>query len=111
MGEPHNGLRGLIVNGDAHTRVVLEGELDLASAPALREQLDAVVEAGTGNVEIDMADVTFCDSSALSELLVAARRLEENGRRLQVVNPSEFCAHLLQLSGLTDVFGAEPTTT
>ncbi len=111
MSEPHDGLRGLIVNNAARTRVVLAGELDLASASALRAQLDAVVEAGTGDVQVDMADVTFCDSTALSELLVASCRLEENGRRLQVVNPSEFCAHLLQLSGLTDVFGAEPTAT
>ena len=59
---------------DGVALVVLEGELDLAAVPELRERLAEAGGAGPRGVVLDMAEVTFVDSSALRELLRAALR-------------------------------------
>jgi anti-sigma B factor antagonist len=51
--------------------LALSGELDLAAAPVLRERLDAARAGGGRGIVLDMAEVTFLDSSALRELLRA----------------------------------------
>jgi anti-sigma B factor antagonist len=53
--------------------VVVEGEHDIYTAPALRERLDEALERG-GGVVVDLTAATFVDSSVLGALLDARRR-------------------------------------
>ena len=62
---------------DGVALVVLEGELDLAAVPELRERLAEAHGAGPRGVVLDMAEVTFVDSSALRELLRAHSAVRE----------------------------------
>ena len=55
------------------------GELDLAAAPVVREQLEAAAATGARRVVLDMTAVTFVDSSALRELLRADGALRRAG--------------------------------
>ena len=63
-----------IVQVDGHAKVRVTGELDLATATELRHRLDAVIAAGTGDLDLDLSEVTFLDSSGLVALLEARRR-------------------------------------
>ena len=45
--------------------IVIAGELDVRTAPELRSELSALIEAGCINMIVDLDDVTFMDSSAL----------------------------------------------
>jgi anti-anti-sigma factor len=56
--------------------VVVEGEHDIYTAPALRERLDEALARG-GGVVIDLTTATFVDSSVLGALLDARRRALE----------------------------------
>jgi len=87
----------------------LEGEFDLAAAPALREELDAACAGGGRGVVLDMSEVTFVDSSALRELLRGDHALQARGARLVLaaVNPS--VARLLELTRTTGLLAAAPT--
>jgi anti-sigma B factor antagonist len=58
--------------------VVLSGEHDVYTAPALREKIDSVIEESTPFV-IDLTLTTFLDSSVLRVLLEARRHAEERG--------------------------------
>lgn len=58
------------------------GELDLATAPQLRDGLQRILEVGTQNVVIDMAGVTFLDSSTLGVLVVMWKAFRDSGGRL-----------------------------
>jgi anti-sigma B factor antagonist len=56
------------VHGDRHT-VVLNGELDIASAPMLEETVADVCAAGANELVLDMGGVEFIDSSGLSAIV------------------------------------------
>jgi anti-anti-sigma factor len=54
--------------------VKAEREIDIATAPQLREVLTAAMAASPEKLIVDIADVSFIDSSCLSEIIVGRRR-------------------------------------
>jgi len=87
----------------ARTRVDLGGELDMATAQTFREHLRRIETVGTGDVEIDMSGVGFCDSSGLGALINAHQNLLALGRRLRIVNAPHQVTRLLNITGLDTV--------
>lgn len=78
------------------------GELDLASSPALEEELDRVAASGTQLVIVDLRELEFMDSTGLSVLVRAHQRAEEQGKRFGLVNGSQQVHRLLTLTGVAD---------
>jgi anti-sigma B factor antagonist len=89
--------------------LVLEGEFDLAAAPALREHLDAARQAAARGVALDFAEVTFVDSSGLRELLLASTALRAEGKVLVLVALQPAVVRLLELTGATEAVLSAPT--
>jgi anti-anti-sigma factor len=84
--------------------LVLCGELDIGSAPLLEAAL-----ATHGPATIDMAAVSFVDSSGLRVLVAAQQGRTANGSpRLLVRDPSPVVQRVLALSGLTQHFAVVP---
>lgn len=81
--------------------VTLAGDLDLFSAEVLRRELEEAVPGGRHVVVLDLADVTFLDSTVLGLLLLAARRMEAHGGRLVLASAGEAVERVLQVSGLS----------
>ena len=77
------------------------GEIDLASAPQFKEALDQVA-AEKISVTIDLADVTFMDSTGLHALYTFASATNGNGP-VRVVNPSRTVLRTMQIVGMTSV--------
>jgi anti-anti-sigma factor len=84
--------------------VTVTGELDVFTAASLKEALAAVSRGGGPVVAVQMAGVTFLDSTGLHALLDADRTLRAIGRRLSLVEPSPIVERLLELTGLRDHF-------
>jgi anti-anti-sigma factor len=91
--------RLFITNSGRWSRLDVGGEIDLATIDALRQHLDLLVVSGTGDVDIDMGAVTFCDATLLRVLVSARQSLEADGRDIRIVNPSAPMTRLLQLTG------------
>jgi anti-sigma B factor antagonist len=89
--------------------VALQGEFDLAAAEALREALDAARSAADQGVVLDIAEVTFVDSSGLRELLRAHGAFAEDGKALVVIGLQPPVVRLLELTGATDLLLTAPT--
>jgi anti-sigma B factor antagonist len=89
-------------NADATTVISVSGELDLASSPALEEELERVAQSGAQLVVVDLRNLEFMDSTGLSVLVRAHQRAEENGRRLGLINGSQQVQRLLTLTGVAD---------
>jgi anti-sigma B factor antagonist len=89
--------------------LALAGEFDVAAAPALRERLAAVSAAGARGVVLDMAEVTFVDSSALRELLRAEAALAAAGIPLVLAALHPPVDRLLELTRTTAMLTAAPT--
>lgn len=92
------------------TALVLEvsGEVDMISAPRLREQVNSALETHEGVVVIDLLDVTFFGSSGLA-VLVEARQLADGRNRLRLVADGPATLRPLQVTGLVERFSLYPT--
>jgi anti-sigma B factor antagonist len=79
----------------------IEGELDLYSAPTLRDTVLATADAGHGWLIIDLTEVPFMDSSGLGVIVGCLKRLRESGGELTLVSrPGSPPSKLLSLTGL-----------
>jgi anti-anti-sigma factor len=82
--------------------IAVRGELDLASSPALQEELDRVSASDAEMLIIDLRELDFMDSTGLSVLVRAHQRAEEHGRRLAMVKGPQQVQRLLSLTGVSD---------
>lgn len=84
--------------------VVLEGEIDVYTAPRLKEELVSVVESGCPNVIVDMEKVGFIDSSGLGVLVSALRRARERDGVVRIVCTRDNILKIFRITGLDKVF-------
>ena len=91
-----------VQNQDQATVIAVSGELDLASSPALQEELDRVSASESDLLIIDLRDLDFMDSTGLSVLVRAHQRAEQEGRRLAMVKGPQQVQRLLSLTGVAD---------
>ncbi|WP_329389417.1 STAS domain-containing protein [Streptomyces sp. NBC_01351] len=82
----------------------VHGEIDMDHASALREDLTSALEAGRHGLDIDLSDVTFCDSSALHVLLDLNRMAAETGKSLVLTALSRRVSRLFEITGAHHVF-------
>ena len=83
--------------------LTLAGEIDAHTAPELRH---AISQLNTdADVELDMSDVGFIDSSGLRVILEAHDSSSANGRRLVLSRPSRAVRRLIEISGLNEHLG------
>src|SRR5262245_13981514 len=78
----------------------LHGELELGTTEKLSDAVDAIVPEHPRGVAVDLADVPFMDSSGISALVAAKKRLQEAGSFLAVLRPHPMPRSLLQLANL-----------
>ncbi len=86
----------------AATVISVSGELDLASSPALQEELDRAAASDAQILIIDLRELDFMDSTGLSVLVRAHQRIEEQGRQLAMVKGPQQVQRLLSLTGVAD---------
>ncbi len=80
------------------------GEIDIASAPRLRETLLLAIRRHGPVICVDLRGVTFLDCAGVNVLLATARRARLEGGRMQVVRPSAQAAwRVITLLGLQGV--------
>jgi anti-sigma B factor antagonist len=88
--------------------VGVRGEVDVATAPALRETLDATIDGGPGTVVVDLSGVTFIDSTGLGVLIGARKRCLDVGGELRVVVAEPRILKVFEITGLSDLFTIHP---
>lgn len=90
---------------DDRVIIRLDGRLDLQAAPEVRQQLEAA--AGPTRLIVDMARVTFVDSSGLGALVSGLKAARREGGELRLAAPGEQARQLLKLTTLDRVFPIE----
>lgn len=96
-----------VAQGD-WTVLVVEGELDLFTCPALRDRVGAAVAARA--VAIDLSGVSFVDSSGLGAVIGARRAVERAGGRFATIAPpGSALARLLSLAGIDQLLPVVPS--
>jgi anti-anti-sigma factor len=82
--------------------IELEGEFDMFVCPTLASRFHELAEEGTRDVVVDLNDVRFIDTQALSTLLSAQQELEGHQHRLAIVAESAYARRTLELTGLDE---------
>ena len=103
MAAPADGFRIESSLQDGTARLVLRGEVDAATAPALDAAITDAVGGGAGEVVLACRGLAFIDSSGLSVLVASHKRLHTAGRRLVVEDPPPGALRLFEIAGLDRV--------
>lgn len=86
------------------TVVRVGGEIDVYTAPKLREQLVDLVNAGKFHLVVDMEAVEFLDSTGLGVLVGGLKRVRAHDGSLHLVCTQERILKIFRITGLTKVF-------
>lgn len=93
-----------VAQTDTTAVVCVVGELDLATAPQLRERLAGLTSCGVRAVTVDLARLDFIDSTGLFVLVSGLKRLRELGGDLALRSPKPSAMKLFEMTGLSAVF-------
>jgi anti-anti-sigma factor len=107
--ERNHGLRLSTRAEHGHVIATLRGELDIATAPALREQLLSLLRPGTSRLIVDLSAVSYADASGLAVLVGTSRRARLLGGFLHLAAPAPAVTTALALTGLRRQLDVFPT--
>jgi|SRR5690554_2405368 len=91
------------------TVVEVGGEIDVYTAPVLRERLAALHEAGARHLIVDLRAVRFMDSTGLGVLVGALKRVRLSSGSLLLVIDSERVFKVFKITALTQLFDIHST--
>jgi anti-sigma B factor antagonist len=100
--EPEDG-KGLAIvpHDEGETqRIVLTGELDVATVPLFNKRLSELQQRGCTTVVLDLSGVTFMDSTGLSAILVVEMHARMRGQRFAVIEGPPHVNELFRLTGV-----------
>jgi anti-sigma B factor antagonist len=89
--------------GDS-TVVSLRGEIDVYTAPRLRQTLIDLISEGATDIVVDMSGVDFLDSTGLGVLVGGLKRVKAKEGSLKLVVNQEKILKIFDITGLTKVF-------
>ena len=87
------------------TVIEITGDLDMASAPALRQLILQQLSQGTRSLAVDLTTADFVDSSGLGVLVAALKRVRTHDGELAVVCPDPRLRRIFELTELVSVLG------
>jgi anti-sigma B factor antagonist len=96
------------VEGDRSV-VVVGGEIDVYTAPKLREHIIDLVSNGSHHLIIDMENVDFLDSTGLGVLVGGLKRVRAHEGSLDLVCTQDRILKIFRITGLTKVFAIHAT--
>lgn len=89
---------------DAEPVVMVTGEVDLSTAPRLRQTiLDLLAEEPPQGVRVDLAEVPLLDSTGVFVLVDTYKRAKNRGVGLTVEHPQQIVRRVLEICGLLEI--------
>ncbi len=80
------------------------GEIDMASAPQLRQEVVGLVDRGEPDLVLDLTEVAFCDSTGIGVIVAAVKRARTSGGEVRVVCVNERLLEMFAITRLDRVF-------
>lgn len=88
-------------------RIRISGEIDFTGTPALREELHKFIEITSGEIQVDLSELEYLDSSGLAALIEFRRLLIQKKRSVVIIAVTEQVDRLLHLTQVKGLFGME----
>lgn len=86
------------------TVIVLSGEIDVYTAPKLREKLISLIEGGMYRLILDLEGVEFLDSAGLGVLIGGLKRVRAHGGSIDIVCTESRILRIFEITRLNNVF-------
>jgi anti-sigma B factor antagonist len=99
----------LVTAGDDCAVLRITGEVDVSTAPQVRDQVVRLIADGVIRLIADLRDVTFLDSAGLGALVGSLRRVRVHDGSLTIATASSRLLRLFELTGLVNAFTLYPT--
>jgi anti-sigma B factor antagonist len=96
-------------NGSAVVFKLKERRLDAGISPELKGEFLILCTPQTKELVLDLSEVEFCDSSGLSALLIAERKMRENGGSVKLAGLQKKVLNLIRISHLDRAFSIHDT--
>jgi anti-sigma B factor antagonist len=87
-----------------HVIIEVSGEIDVYTAPKLRECITSLVDDGHRNLVVDLEKVEFMDSTGLGVLVGGLKRVRTHEGSLALVCTQERLLKIFRITGLGKVF-------
>ena len=87
--------------------VTVDGEVDVATAPALRDELYRLIERGSTRIVVDLGGMEFIDSTGLGVFVGALKRSREGGGELQLRSLRPAARKIFDITGLSTAFSID----
>ena len=94
---------------DGRTIVAVGGEIDVYTAPKLRDKITELVGHGSYHLVVDMQQVEFLDSTGLGVLVGGLKRVRSHNGDLSLVCTQHRILKVFEITGLTKVFSIHDT--
>ncbi|HUV04460.1 MAG TPA: STAS domain-containing protein [Armatimonadota bacterium] len=82
----------------------LEGEVDVYTAPQLKQQIIDLLDGGLRHVVVNLTAVDYLDSTALGVLIGGLKRLRERNGALDLICPNPRIRRVFEITGLDKIF-------
>ena len=89
---------------DSRTIVAVGGEIDVYTAPRLRDKITELVSDGSYDLVVDMQAVEFLDSTGLGVLVGGLKKVRAHDGSLQLICTQERLLKIFLITGLAKVF-------
>ena len=89
---------------DGASMIDLEGEVDVYTAPELKQQIIDLLDAGAQRVIVNLQAVDYLDSTALGVLIGGLKRLRERNGSLDLICPNPRIKRIFEITGLDKIF-------
>ncbi len=81
-----------------------KGEVDISTAPQLRESLDGAYQEKKADILLHLDELTYIDSTGLGVIIGAFGRMQETENRITLINPKDNIKKLLSITSLDRIF-------
>jgi len=96
-------------DGASATLTLKEKKLDSTISSELKGEFLILCKPKLNTLVVDLHEVEFCDSSGLSALLIAERKMKEHGGKVRLLNANQKVLSLLKISMLDRLFEIKHT--
>lgn len=99
------------IEKDGIMELSISGRLDAVSAVEADKDFNKVIDAGHENLLFNLDNLDYISSAGLRVLLVAAKRIQQNGGKVVLCSLSNNVKEVFEISGFSSIFNIFPTNT
>ncbi|MDQ0228070.1 anti-sigma factor antagonist [Metabacillus niabensis] len=92
-----------ITNNSDETNISITGEIDVYTAPKLRESIFPLAQMPNPSIVVSLANVSYMDSTGLGVFIGLLKMVRKNEGQLRLIELSERLVRLFRITGLNDI--------